>query len=76
LNSRIAPCGVTPEGGVRFSSRIVIVSSFFAPSQVFTFGSLDYIADYDSKLYPLEETSLEDNESPVSYPLLVLVWMI
>ena len=76
MNSRIAPSGVSPKDGVRFSNGIVIVDSSFAPGQVFTFGDLDYMADYNSKLHPLEETLLEDNESPISYPPLVLVRLI
>ena len=76
MNSRIAPSGVAPKDGMRFSGEIVIVGSSFAPGQVFSFGSLDYIADYNSKLHPLEETLSEDNESLMSYPPLVLVRLI
>jgi hypothetical protein len=62
-----------PKGGVHFSSEIVIVGGSFAPGQVLSFGSLDYIADYSGDLHHLEETSSEDNESPASYPLLGLL---
>ena len=59
---------VAPEGGVRFPGEIIITSSSFAPRQVLSFGSLDYVAEYNGELHPFEETLSEDNESPASYP--------
>jgi hypothetical protein len=63
---------VAPEGGVRFSCEIVITSGSFPPGQVLSFGSLDNVAKYNGKLHPFEETLLEDNESPASYPQLAM----
>jgi hypothetical protein len=33
---------------------------------------LDNVAKYNGKLHPFEETLLEDNESPASYPQLAM----
>jgi hypothetical protein len=46
--------GVNPEGGVRFSGEVIVAVGAFAPSQVFNFGSLAYIADCSCEL-PLQE---------------------
>lgn len=57
--------GAIPKDGVRFSSEIIIVGRSFAPGQALSFGILDHVANYNTGLHPLEETSLED-KSPVS----------
>jgi hypothetical protein len=44
--------GVTLEGGMRFSSEIVVVADTFTPSQVLNFVSLEYVTDYNDEFHP------------------------
>lgn len=39
------------------------------PPKVLNVGSMDYVADYNGEIHPLEETPLEDNKSLPSYAL-------
>jgi hypothetical protein len=48
---------------MRFSDEKCHHQRLLHPSQVLSFGSLDYVADYNGELHPLEETLLEDSES-------------
>lgn len=61
--------GSTLEGGVCYSSEVIIIAGVFVPGQVLNFGNLTYIADCYGQLHPHKEVTPMDSESPPSYIL-------
>lgn len=53
-----------------FFGEIIIAVGAFSPGQILSFWSFAYITSYNGELHPHKETTLEDNKSPMSYPLL------
>lgn len=66
LESVARTCSVTMEGGVLFSSVVILASGAFALGQVLNFGSLAYVADYSGELHSLKETAPVENKSSAS----------
>jgi hypothetical protein len=60
---------IVSEGGMCFLGKIVITDGSISPSQVVTFGSLDYVVDHNDELFLIEDTFEEDCESPMANPL-------
>jgi hypothetical protein len=58
---------------MRFSNEIIFIGRSFVLSQALSFESLDYVIDHSRELHLFGRASLEDNESPMSIPLIGLM---
>jgi hypothetical protein len=52
------------DDSVCLTGEFFVIVSTFAAGQILNFGSLAFATDYYSKLHPLKQAELVDNESP------------